>query len=162
MPALYPARALTAMKKNATILQAILHGVDQARATATRDGADGWNVLEIVCHLNDFEQIFFDRNRSMVEQDSPALRVYDVPGLAVENRYADQQFDQVWASWLQRRRAHLDFLAALPPEGWERVGLHPTWNAITVLDMATVVALHDGDHAEQIVRVLGLSPAVLA
>ncbi len=162
MPALSPTRTLLALKKNATTLSVILKGVDHARAVSARDGSDGWTVLEVLCHLRDYENIFMSRNKLVLEADEPALPVYNPMTLAAENRYAEQDFLTVWNEWLELRRQHLDLLSRLTPEAWNRKGAHPTWGIVPILEMATITALHDGDHTEQIIRALGLSDVIFA
>lgn len=161
MPALNPTRTMNLMRKNTTTLSVILRGVDQAQAQASRDGAEGWSVLEIVCHLNDYEEIFMARNQAIVAEAMPTLATYDPPTLATERNYQGQDFKDVLSSWIARRKAHLEFLSALTPEQWERRGVHPTWGQPTINELIVVTSQHDGDHIEQIIRALGLSEAIL-
>jgi len=151
-----PEKALMWMKKTPALIRVTLSGVNQARATGSRDGEDGWNVLEIVCHLNDYEQIFIERLRMMLDQDRPAFPAYDQNALVVENQYDAQQFDLVVTSWISRRAAHVRMLEALTPEQWERRGIHPSFGEMSVLDESINATLHDVNHLEQITRVLGL------
>jgi hypothetical protein len=161
MAGINPTRTLKALKKNATILSLVLRDVDQTKATTARDGADGWTVLEIMCHLNDFEEIFTARDRLVAEQDLPAIQGYDPAQLLIQNDYKSQNFADVFASWLKQRRAHVEFLSGLTDEQWARYGNHPMWGNVSVLEMATLTGQHDSDHIEQIIRALGLSEAVL-
>lgn len=161
MPALNPTRTINLLRKNPTTLSVILRGVDQAQAQSARDGADGWSVLEIVCHLNDYEEIFMARNQAIIAEDMPTLMTYDPPTLARERNYQGQDFKAVFASWIARRKAHLEFLSALTPEQLERTGVHPAWGQPSVHEAIIVTSQHDGDHIEQIIRALGLSEAVL-
>ncbi len=156
MPVFTPEKALMWMKKTPALMRVTLNGVSQARATDNRDGEDGWDVLEIVCHLNDYEQIFIERLRLMLEQESPTFHAYDPNALVVEHQYGAQQFDLVVTSWISRRAAHVRMLEALTPEQWERRGVHPSFGEMSVLDEAINAVLHDVNHLEQIARVLGI------
>ena len=53
MSILTPAGLLRSMSRTPVILEGLLNGVDQGRATAATDGPDGWSVVEIVCHLRE-------------------------------------------------------------------------------------------------------------
>src|SRR5450432_1503639 len=125
MPMFTPEKAVGNLSKTPVILNAILHGVDQARAQQATDGPDGWSVLEVMCHLNDMEQIYFDRARLAVETDLPKYPDFDQNASVIANHYAEQNFADVWASTLSKRRAFLAFLRGLTPDQWGRRGIHP-------------------------------------
>ena len=62
------------------------------------DGADGWSVLEIICHLRDYQAIFAERIRRILEEEDPTFRLYDEQArlaLVIENDYANQDLRQV-------------------------------------------------------------------
>lgn len=157
MSIIVPDRALMYLRKGHALLRVILDGVDQARATATRDGDNGWTTLEVVCHLNDYEQIFIDREKAMLEGSKPSMTAYNPDALASQNQYAAQDFAQVLTTLYSRRAAHIKLLESLTPEQWNLTGVHPNWGEITITENAFNAALHDLNHMEQIARVLGLS-----
>jgi len=157
MPVFTPERAIMYLKKTPTILAAILNGVDQTRATATRDGVDGWNVLQIIAHLNDYEEIFGQRMTAVLNEQNPAFAAYNPDQLAVENKYEDKDFVAVFAEWNTRRQEHIARVSALSPDDWNRTGVHPTSGMTSVLEIWLNAALHDVNHTEQIIRVLGMN-----
>ena len=157
MPIFTPEKALRDLPKTPNILGVILRGVDQQRAQTARDGADGWSVLEVVCHLNDFEQIFLERSRLIVETDTPRYPSVDQEALVQSNHYAEQNIVQAFGSYISRRRTHLAYLRGLTPDQWERRGIHPAAGEVTLIEHVTNTTLHDVNHIEQIVRALGLA-----
>ena len=58
-----PAGVVMAARKSQALLAMLLSGVDQTTGTTLRDGADGWNCVEVLCHLRDFEEITLRRIR---------------------------------------------------------------------------------------------------
>jgi hypothetical protein len=144
-------------RKTHVLLETLLSGVDQSTATSLRDGADGWNCVEIVCHLRDFELVWQERARLIIGQENPPLPVFDHEGMAIEKNYAAQQLDAVWAERTDLRRASLAMMESWSDEQWRRTGDHPEAGQITLLEMGMQMAFHDIDHAEQIARVLGKS-----
>jgi len=58
---LSPHKALRTLRKTAALLDGTLAGVTHEQATSLRDGADGWSVLFIVCHLRDYEIAWRER-----------------------------------------------------------------------------------------------------
>jgi hypothetical protein len=148
------AKAFRTLRQTPAILGALIKDLSQAQAQQARDGADGWNVIEIICHLRDFETIFHDRARGMVETDHPHFPRVDHLELAVKHRYAEQDLRAVLADYAQRRQAFMDWLSALSDEQWTRRGVHPEYGEYSVLELAYNTALHDVNHIEQVVKAL--------
>jgi hypothetical protein len=160
LPTFTPEKTLRDLPKTPVILNVILQGVDQQKAQTLRDGADGWSVLEVVCHMNDFEQIFTDRVRRIVESDLPYFESIDPNALARTNHYNEQSLSEVFASYVSRRREQLALLRALTPEQWQRKGVHYASGEQTIVELATNTTLHDVNHIEQIIKALGSSPTL--
>lgn len=161
MPLLNPERALRALRKTPVLLNSYIRELDPERAMNLTDGPDGWNTLEIMGHLNDFETVFGDRIRRALAEDNPRFEKIDHEGLVIEHRYREQDLQQVFAQYLEKRRALIDLLQTLTPEGWARRGVHPEQGDCTVLEQAVNIALHDVTHLEQMARTLELSGGLL-
>jgi hypothetical protein len=142
------------LRRTNIILNDILRGLSQADAVAHRDGPDGWNVLEIVCHLRDLEDIYRRRAEQMVAEDNPAVLPFDVPGAVIANDYAHADLAEALSAWNERRAAYLAYLSGLTTQQWERTGVHPAYGPYTVLDAALRTTLHDVNHTEQVLKAL--------
>ena len=147
-------RHLGAMRVSCDILGHILRGLSNERARALRDGPDGWSILEIVCHLRDFDEIFYQRARMMQAQDQPQLAAYDHEAMAIERAYQQQDLAEAYSALKTSRERFIAFFAGMTPAEWERDGVHPERDSFTMTDAAMQVGLHDLDHLEQITRVL--------
>jgi len=146
---------LDQLRKNLAILPNHLRGVSAHDATAYRDGGTGWTALQVLCHLRDYEAIFLERATLTVEQESPPLPNPDPDALAAERRYNEQDFAATVQEWLNRREAFLAYLTGLDEAAWARTAQHPRRGTISLQDQLALVAFHDVNHLEQIVRVLG-------
>ncbi len=155
MPILNRDKALRSLRKNQGLFAMLLQGVSAAASRSLRDGAEGWNAVEIMCHLADFESIFFDRARRMLVEDNPRFPSVDQLELVKANRYADQNLEATWRRWSREREAFIDWLAGLEDEALTRPGVHPETGDMTILQLAINTVLHDIDHMEQLGRVLG-------
>ena len=162
MPMFTPEKALRDFPKTPVILSTILQGVDQERAQTARDGADGWSVLEVLGHMNEFEQVFFERSRLIVEADVPKFASLDPNTLVETHHYNDQTLTDVFASFVTTRRAHLAYVQALTPEQWQRTGIHSTSGEVTLVENIINTTLHDVNHIEQIVKALGSAKPLAA
>ncbi len=148
---------LEGLEQSAQTLAHILADLSQAQAGAIRDGADGWSVLEILCHLRDYQAIFADRIRRILEEEGPTFRLYDEGArlaMVVENEYAKQDLRAVLEDYLSTRRAIIDCLASLDDAQWEREGRFAADDIVDLTMPVVHTLLHDADHTEQIARIL--------
>jgi hypothetical protein len=149
-----PDTALRDFVKTPVILDAILAGVDQQRAEQAADGPDGWSVLEVVGHMNEYEEIFFNRAKLMMETERPNFPPYDQNALALDHNYQGQQLAEQLASYHNRRDAFVAFVKALPADAWQRTGIHPSYGEMNVIELVIKTTLHDVNHIEQILKAL--------
>ena len=147
-------RQIAAMRMTCDILGHILQNVSVEAARTLRDGAVGWSIIEIVCHLRDFDKIFHSRALMMLAQDHPQLPAYDHEAMAIERDYQAESLDEAYATLKASRARFADFFAGLTPEQWQRGGIHPERDSFTMTDALMQVSAHDLDHLEQITRVL--------
>lgn len=122
-------------------------GDPEALMRPASDG--GWGVVEILPHLRDWEEIFLDRARAIVEQDRPHLPAYDDELWAIERDYRGQDPHATFEHFRELRSRLVDYLRALPPEAWDRVGEHGAFGEITLQWMANHVVDHDQEHLQQ-------------
>ena len=153
---MHPARFQRSLVRTPVILQGLLRDVDNEQARSATDGPDGWSVLQIVCHLRDFEGFFRGRAELALTQANPKLPAYDHEHIAIERDYQSQDLQNALATFIEERKRFLRLMQSLDDAQWARMGLHPELGWISVLDMAMQVTLHDIDHTEQITRCLGL------
>ncbi len=110
----------------------------------------GWGVVENLCHLRDWEQIFLDRARAIVEQERPELPAFDDELWAIERDYRGQDPSRVFDQFRQLRRSLVTLLEGLPAEAWQRQGVHADLGPITLEGLVERVIAHDQEHVAQI------------
>ena len=148
---------LEGLEKSGQILDHVLSGVTQDEAQTIRDGAEGWSVLEIMCHLRDYQDIFATRIRRMLEEDNPMFELYDEAArmaMVVENDYAKQNLRSVVADFRATRRELIYRLSSLRDDQWDRVGSFAEDDEVDIAMPVLHTMLHDSDHTEQIARIL--------
>lgn len=146
------------MGDTVAILGYILASVDHTTAVTLRDpndGAQGWTVTEVVCHLRDFDGFFYDRVQRMVTEHYPSLSRYDHERLVVERNYNGQDVQQVYAELTASRARFVACFRSLDESQWLRSGIHPERGRFTLYDALNQVGTHDALHLEQISRILG-------
>lgn len=146
------------MRHTLAVLEFILTDVSQEIATTRRDPADGekrWTVLEVVCHLRNFDRIFQSRVRQMLRESEPTLQAYDHEQMAIEFRYNEQDLRMALAELHALRREFVALFESLNEAQWQRSAIHPERGRFTMDDALMQVGLHDALHLEQITRILG-------
>ncbi len=148
-------KAVKAMDKTPLVLKYILKDLTNEQAKQLAPTAQGWNALEVMCHMMDFEEIFFSRAKQMINQNKPEFPQSDPDGLAITHEYAKQDIDDIYERFAQLRKEHIAFLSSLEEEQWSRRGIHFSAGLITVLEQATNMGLHDLNHLAQMTEALG-------
>ena len=147
-------RHISMMQKTLEVIGNVLKNVSQEQATILHDGPDGWTILEVLCHLRDFDGYFHGRAVMMLEQDHSQLPAYDHEALAIEREYNSQDMAYVFYELKESREGFVEFFQQLSDEQWERTGVHPERGSFTMTDALMQVGLHDLTHIEQITRIL--------
>jgi uncharacterized damage-inducible protein DinB len=140
------------------IVRFMLQGIPADDLRTYRDGGAGWTVLEVLCHLRDFDEVFVQRLRLTVEQEQAALPVPNPDQWAVERRYNEQDLHQVLDAWSQNRDSLLTDMNGLFENDWARKAVHPVRGLMTATDQLLLMTWHDWNHTEQIVKILWQRP----
>ncbi len=122
-----------------------------------------WSIVEITGHLVDKTEVWGERFRHITSQDRPSLPAFDQDAWVRERDYQAQPFPAL----AERLGGMLVQLAAdlrqLPPDAWERIGLHEERGHLTLAEACRVYAISLPQHVEQLVAtrdaVLGRLPA---
>ena len=147
------AEQIERMRRTPDDLAAALKGVPET-ILAKRPAENAWAAKEVVCHLRDTEESFMGRFQTILANDEPKFLPIDPDAWARDRQYLRSDASEALASFRQRREETFKFLSALPPEQWERGGIHPTRGRMTVKDFVALMAWHDDNHLDQLKRAL--------
>lgn len=142
------------LRKNIKIIAHFISGVTYEDATTYRDGGEGWTVLEVMCHLRDFEQVFIERACHIVEQRPGDLPFPNPDQLAAERKYNEQSFIDAFGAWTDQREAQLRYFEDRREEEWSHTANHPRRGKMTLTDHLMLTVWHDNNHLEQMVKIL--------
>lgn len=135
-------------------LRGALAGAAVERLTR-RPTPDAWAPVEVVCHLRDLEESFFDRLTSVLTEDGPRFPTTDPGRWAVERQYLRQDAAAAAETFATRRLETLALFGGLASEAWARAGHQlDSRGRRTVDDYLTVMAWHDDNHLAQLTRAL--------
>jgi hypothetical protein len=110
----------------------------------------GWGVIENLCHLRDWEEIFLERARAIVAHDRPHLPAYDDELWAIERDYRGQDPGETFEHFRELRERLVAFLAELPEAAWARTGDHAVLGEVSLRWLTNHMCDHDEEHLTQI------------
>jgi hypothetical protein len=135
-------------------LRAALAGADTG-TLARRPASDAWAPVEVVCHLRDLEESFFDRLTAILAEEAPRFPTTHPGRWAVERQYLRQDAAAAASAFAIRRAETLVLFGGLASEAWERAGYQvDSRGRRTIDDFLTVMAWHDENHLAQLARAL--------
>lgn len=156
-PAQIRSRHLFLIETTCKIYGHVLSTITQEQAQTWRDQNDapnGWTALEVLAHVADFDEFFYQRAVMMRNQEYPALPAFDHNALAVERAYNAQDMQAVYARLVQSRARFIEFFRQLDDDQWARAGLHPERGHFTLWDALMQISTHDTRHLEQMTRII--------
>ncbi|GCE06573.1 DinB family protein [Dictyobacter aurantiacus] len=150
-----PWRLLRSLRKTPRILQTLLRDVTSSQAQQAPHDAHEWSIIEVLCHLRDYEDIFFRRALLILTEEYPLIPIPESnEELARKGKYKQQDITTVLDSLFTTRQAFLQALNDLHEDQWMRKGIHGEQFPITLKEAVLQVIMHDIDHIEQITQLL--------
>src|SRR5207244_11301039 len=131
-----------------------VRGVD-AGVLVRRPAPKSWAATEVICHLRDNEEWFLERMKLIVAMDLPRFVATNPDRWADERQYLTNDAAIALGAFTRRRRETLAFLRPLEPDPWARAGVHvDSRRRRTVDEFLSVMAWHDDNHLDQLIRPL--------
>lgn len=148
-------RMFDQLRKAIVTTELIVQSTSQEDAITYRDGGDGWTVVEVICHLRDFDKVFVERAQLTLNEEFPDLPFPSPDGLAMDLKYNEQDLKDAFKEWKAVREEYVTILEGVSSdEDWERVGNHPKRGCTTLNDQLFIATWHDVNHLAQISKIL--------
>jgi hypothetical protein len=93
----------------------------------------------------------------MLDQSKPQLQINDEDAVACLREDCKKEFPDLLDEFVTIRTQSAAFLYSLPPQGLDRVGIHPKLGTIRVFEQLNDWVYHDLNHLNQINRNLQTS-----
>jgi hypothetical protein len=111
-----------------------------------------WSVRQIVCHLSDIEAAVTIRFRQVIAEDDPFMPGLKGEGWARSLDYDRRKISNALETFRILRSANHELLKSLPPETFERTGVHGELGKVTLQDLLRTYAEHVENHVRQVQR----------
>ena len=141
--------AIALLGKTAQLLETLLADL-RDELLRWKPKPDRWSISEVLAHLAALEQVYAERVRRMMAEDSPALAKYDLAGASARGDYSHGSGAENLAHFTRARRSTMTLLTALPASAGARSGVHSELGTITLAQMLNEWAGHDLGHLRQI------------
>ena len=116
----------------------------------TRVAPGRWSVLEVVCHLSDFELVYADRLKRVIAEDRPTLFGGDPDLFAARLAYQVRDLQEELQVIASVRRQVTRFLRTLEPGEFGRIGVHSSDGPLTMQTLLKRITGHIPHHADLI------------
>ena len=141
--------ALLLLEKTPILLETMLRDLPEG-LMRWKPAPERWSIAEVLSHLADIEEVYADRTRRIVTEETPTLPKYDATGTIVIGDYARGSANEILAYFIRTRRSTVILLRSIPADSGEREATHAELGTITLHEMLSEWASHDLGHLRQI------------
>jgi hypothetical protein len=120
---------------------------------STGDDED-WCLMAIPFHMLQVERGVTDQFERMLSSREPEIRHVDLDDIPFREDYVEADEDELLEEFHYLRRRTSYMLWDLSPSEWERGGIHPYRQRLTVLEVTRELYQHDLEHLWQARRML--------
>lgn len=115
-----------------------------------KPGSDGeWGVVEILPHMRDWEEVYLEWIRNLLNEDTPTLEVVDDSLWSIEHDYTNEHVPDVLGRFSELRAEVLRVLESVEDADWQRRAVHPQLGRINLHQLADRMCDHDAKHLQQ-------------
>jgi len=134
-------------------LRALIKNVDAPTLSRRGDDANGWSIVEILCHLADEEvEDFRVRLELTLSNPSAGWPGIDPEGVAVSRAYRRQDPQEALKRFVAARETNVRWLRALVAPDWSTMHPHPRFGSMCAGELLASWAAHDLLHLRQITK----------
>jgi hypothetical protein len=108
-----------------------------------------WSIRQIVAHLADAEMVAGMRLRRIIAEDNPRIEAFDQNAWATNLDYTRRKTSQALETFRRIRGENYELLKDLPPQTFEREGLHSERGPMSLKVLLQLIAEHAENHAVQ-------------
>lgn len=149
----YVAEPLARFAQGAAVIREAIRGVDTG--TLSRPGAEGWSIRDVLVHLSDAELVRSTRIRLILAGEEPPIFEFDEGTWKRKLHYLWRSPEAAIALFDQLRFTTLEVLRQLDTKSWDRCGIWPDGERVTVAGLIVRGANHAEEHSAQIQALRG-------
>jgi hypothetical protein len=145
--------AIQVQRKTADKLKKLSHGLSP-KQLRWRPEPGKWSITEIIAHLADVEVVASWRLRSVIGENGITIQPFDQDAWASVFNYAGRDVKRSLETFRVLRENNLAMLKEIPRATWDNYGNHLERGKETIAHLTRMFAGHDGNHIQQIERIV--------
>jgi len=107
-----------------------------------------WSTRQVVCHVADFEPVYVDRMKRVLAEDEPTFFGGDPDQFAARLGYERRDVETELAMIAAVRRHMTEILRGVPPEDFQRQGIHSEAGRMSLEALLRQITGHIPHHVE--------------
>ena len=107
-----------------------------------------WSILEVVCHIADFELVYADRMKRILAEERPTMFGGDPDQFAAHLAYGQRDLHEELRVIAAVRQQVTRILKTLDSSAFERVGIHSTDGPLSLATLLNRITGHIPHHTE--------------
>lgn len=107
-----------------------------------------WSTRQVICHLADFEPVYADRMKHVIAEDQPNFAGGFHQQFAEHLAYGERDIEEEVRLVEIVRSQMARILRTLPPEAFERTGIHSVEGPITLKTLLERITNHIPHHVQ--------------
>ena len=116
------------------------------RQIQQRQIKDKWSIHENIAHLAKYQPVFIDRVRKIIAIDEPEFEAYRAENDPDFEIYCAFTTYELLKKISADREVIHQLIINLPPDRLERIGIHPKYGNLSVLEWTEFFLLHEAHH----------------
>lgn len=141
--------AVSLLEKTPVVFETLLRDLPD-ELLHWKPAPERWSIAEVLGHLADIEEVYADRVRRMVTEDTPALQKYDLEGTKASGEYSRRSAIENLTLFSKKRHSTVILLKTIPSSSGQRSATHSELGTITLDEILNEWASHDLGHLRQI------------
>lgn len=147
-------RQIVLMKDSNIVINNLILSTNQA-AQKYKPIGGGWSILEVVCHLADFEKIFQKRLEQVLNNEYPILFSRSTEDEeSARLTYMSKNMDEVLEGLNWARAQSISTIQKISPVLLNKPAKHKIYGDLNLYDLISGFAQHDLNHIKQITNAL--------
>jgi len=148
-------RYIQLLEKAPVVLSDLLKDLPN-ELTRSNEGENTWSPFEIVRHLIEGEKTDWMIRIKIILSDNEDRSFESFDRFAQITDSKDKSIEELLDIFRHLRKDNLRVLSELDPgeKDWEREGIHPDFNKVTLSELLSAWVVHDLNHIAQITKVI--------
>lgn len=144
-------KILDDIQATAETLRSTFEGIPAALVDQ-RPAPEEWSVTETLVHMRNVVMLVYGlRLRRLLHEDETTFANYDEGNNLLSASRPQLPAAEIVEMIVTDHQQTVRLLKALPEEDWKREGRHPEFGLMSIEFLARRIALHAGEHVQQIV-----------